>query len=68
MLTISSNSTKNDCFNCYAKTDSEGFGGCTNMGECRAVCPNEISLDFIALMNGDLWKAALKGVVPSQKR
>ena len=48
--------------------DHEGFGGCTNMGECRAVCPKEISLDFIAMMNGDLWKAALKGVAPSQKR
>jgi len=48
--------------------DHEGFGGCTNMGECRAVCPKETSLDFIAMMNGDLWKAALKGVTPSQKR
>jgi succinate dehydrogenase / fumarate reductase iron-sulfur subunit len=48
--------------------DHEGFGGCTNMGECRAVCPKEISLDFIAMMNNDLLKAALKGVKPSQKR
>lgn len=48
--------------------DHEGFGGCTNMGECRAVCPKEISLDFIAMMNADLWKAALKGVAPSKKR
>lgn len=48
--------------------DHEGFGGCTNMGECHAACPKEISLDFIAMMNGDLWKAALKGVAPSKKR
>ena len=47
--------------------DAEGFGGCTNMGECRAVCPKEISLDFIAMMNGDLWKAALKGVTPTKR-
>ena len=28
--------------------DDEGFGGCTNIGECAAVCPKEISMDFIA--------------------
>ncbi|MFP4437514.1 MAG: succinate dehydrogenase/fumarate reductase iron-sulfur subunit [Chloroflexaceae bacterium] len=37
--------------------DKEGFGGCTNIGECSAVCPKEISLDFIARMNRDLIKA-----------
>ncbi len=42
--------------------DTAGFGGCTNMGECEAVCPKDISLDFIARMNGDLIKAALMGV------
>ncbi|MBN1218834.1 MAG: succinate dehydrogenase/fumarate reductase iron-sulfur subunit [Anaerolineae bacterium] len=42
--------------------DQEGFGGCTNIGECEAVCPKEISLDFIALMNRDLIKATLQGV------
>jgi succinate dehydrogenase / fumarate reductase iron-sulfur subunit len=40
--------------------DEEGFGGCTNMGECEAVCPKEISLDFIAKMNRDLIKASMK--------
>jgi succinate dehydrogenase / fumarate reductase iron-sulfur subunit len=36
--------------------DEEGFGNCTNHGECEAVCPKEISLDFIARMNRDyLW-------------
>lgn len=43
--------------------DASGFGGCTNVGECEAVCPKEISLDFIAQMNGDLIKAAFMGVV-----
>jgi succinate dehydrogenase / fumarate reductase iron-sulfur subunit len=42
--------------------DEEGFGGCTNIGECSAVCPKEISMDFIAKMNGDLIKATLLGV------
>lgn len=41
--------------------DEEGFGGCTNIGECSAVCPKEISLDFIARMNRDLLFASLKG-------
>ena len=27
--------------------DKEGFGGCTNFGECEAVCPKEIKLDFM---------------------
>lgn len=41
--------------------DEEGFGGCTNIGECSAVCPKEISLDFIAAMNRDLLAAGLRG-------
>ena len=41
--------------------DAEGFGGCTNIGECEAVCPKEISLDFIAAMNGDLLRAGFQG-------
>jgi succinate dehydrogenase iron-sulfur subunit len=35
------------------------FGSCTNMGECTAACPKEISLDFIAFMNRDYLKAKL---------
>ena len=41
--------------------DAEGFGGCTNLGECEAVCPKEISLDFIAMMNRDLLRANMMG-------
>jgi len=33
--------------------DHEGFGACTVTGSCEAVCPKEISLDFIAKMNRD---------------
>ena len=40
--------------------DAEGFGNCTVIGSCEAVCPKEISLDFIALLNRDFGKAALK--------
>ena len=38
--------------------DAEGFGNCTNMYECQAVCPKEISVDFIAQMNREYVKAA----------
>jgi succinate dehydrogenase / fumarate reductase iron-sulfur subunit len=37
----------------------ELFGSCTNYGECEAACPKEISIDFIALMNRDYFKAKL---------
>lgn len=37
----------------------EGFGNCTNIGECEAACPKEIRLDVIARMNRDYIKAAL---------
>ena len=40
----------------------EGFGACTNMGECEAVCPKEISMDFISLLNKDLLGAARRGI------
>ncbi len=35
------------------------FGSCTNMGECEAVCPAEISIDFIALLNRDYARSKL---------
>jgi len=41
--------------------DAEGFGGCTNIGECEAVCPKEIPLDFIAQLNRDLLRGTLAG-------
>jgi succinate dehydrogenase / fumarate reductase iron-sulfur subunit len=40
--------------------DDEGFGGCTNTGECTAVCPKGIPLDAIAQMNSDYLKANAK--------
>lgn len=39
--------------------DAEGFGACTNHGECMAACPKGISVDFIARLNRDYLKATL---------
>lgn len=36
------------------------FGSCTNHGECETACPKNISIDFIAWMNGDYVKAQFK--------
>ncbi|MCE2851333.1 MAG: succinate dehydrogenase/fumarate reductase iron-sulfur subunit [Roseiflexaceae bacterium] len=44
-----------------AQMDAEGFGGCTNIGECSAACPKEIGLHFIARLNRDLLGATLRG-------
>ena len=38
---------------------AEGFGSCTNYGECEAACPKEISIDTIARMNRDYLRAVL---------
>jgi succinate dehydrogenase / fumarate reductase, iron-sulfur subunit len=43
-----------------SQMDSEGFGNCTVTGSCEAVCPKEISLDFIAKLNREYGKAILK--------
>lgn len=40
--------------------DAEGFGSCTNHGECEAVCPKEIRLEFIARLNRDYFRATLR--------
>jgi len=37
--------------------DSEGFGNCSNIGECEAACPKEISLDNIATMKREYLRA-----------
>lgn len=40
--------------------DIEGFGNCTNIGECAAVCPKEIPLDTISQLNRDLMHSLFK--------
>ncbi|MBV2362790.1 succinate dehydrogenase/fumarate reductase iron-sulfur subunit [Streptomonospora nanhaiensis] len=41
--------------------DEEDFGGCTNIGECAAVCPKGIPLDTISQLNRDLLGALASG-------
>jgi len=40
--------------------DAEMFGACTNIQECEAVCPKEISISAIARMRREYIKAAVK--------
>ena len=42
-----------------AQADAEGFGSCSNEGECEAVCPKEISIANIARMTREFTKASL---------
>ena len=48
--------------NMLNQMDAEGFGGCTNVGECAAVCPKQIPLDVIATLNRQLGKSVFQGV------
>lgn len=43
-----------------AQHDAEGFGNCTNIGECHAACPKEISIQNIAIMKSEFLKSTLK--------
>jgi succinate dehydrogenase / fumarate reductase iron-sulfur subunit len=47
--------------NMVAAMDEAGFGNCSNHGECEAVCPKEIPLEFIARMNRDYIRASVTG-------
>jgi len=42
-----------------AAMSAEFFGSCTNHGECEAVCPKKIPIEFIGRMNRDLIHATL---------
>ena len=42
-----------------AAMSEEVFGSCTNHGECEAVCPKKIPIEFIGRMNRDLMHATL---------
>lgn len=46
--------------NMVAAMRAELFGSCTNHGECEAVCPKEIPLEFIGKMNRDLTRAVFR--------
>lgn len=43
--------------NMVAQHDEEGFGGCSNIGECTAVCPKGIPFETISRLNRDLYGA-----------
>ena len=44
-----------------AQAAAEGFGACSNVGQCEAVCPKEIKLEVIARMNRDFLKSKWTG-------
>jgi succinate dehydrogenase / fumarate reductase iron-sulfur subunit len=42
-----------------AQADAEGFGSCSNEGECEAVCPKEIPISNIARMTREYTRALI---------
>ena len=48
-----------------AQQDAEDFGGCSNIGECSAVCPKGISMETISRLNHDLLGALRANAVPA---
>ncbi len=49
--------------NMVATHDREGFGHCTNIGECEAACPKTISHEYIVQLNRDYVVSAVTSVV-----
>jgi succinate dehydrogenase / fumarate reductase iron-sulfur subunit len=47
--------------NMVATMDAEGFGGCTNSGECVSSCPQGIPFESIANLNHEFLRAVRKG-------
>lgn len=52
---------KRRVLNMVKQMDAEGFGNCTNYSECEAVCPKDISVQNIALMNREFIRAKVAG-------
>tara|TARA_B100000945_G_scaffold316161_1_gene316571 strand:- start:951 stop:1700 length:750 start_codon:yes stop_codon:yes gene_type:complete len=50
----------NRVINMVNQMDKEGFGNCSNTGACEVECPKGISLENIARMNREYFKAKLK--------
>jgi succinate dehydrogenase / fumarate reductase, iron-sulfur subunit len=46
--------------NMVKQMDAEGFGNCSNLSQCEAVCPKEIKVSVIADLNRDMLKAQTK--------
>ena len=53
---------QNNFADMVSRMDEEGLGSCTNHGACQSACPKEISVDFIARLNGDFRRALLRGL------
>lgn len=47
--------------------DKEGFGACSNTGACEAACPKSISVENIARMNREYFRAWWKKLVRKEK-
>ncbi len=50
---------KHRVINMVNQMEIEGFGDCSNHGECEAVCPKGISISAIAMMRREYMKAVL---------
>jgi succinate dehydrogenase / fumarate reductase iron-sulfur subunit len=50
-------------WNMVAAHDREGFGHCTNINECEAACPKEISVEHIAQLNRDFIASTASAAV-----
>lgn len=46
-----------------AQHDREGFGHCTNINECEAACPKEISVEHIAQLNRDFIRSTCNSMI-----
>jgi succinate dehydrogenase / fumarate reductase iron-sulfur subunit len=46
-----------------AQHDREGFGHCTNINECEAACPKQISVGFIAQLNRDFISSTANSTI-----
>jgi succinate dehydrogenase / fumarate reductase iron-sulfur subunit len=46
--------------NMVGQMDAEGFGNCTNHGECESSCPKGISVSNIARLNRDFLTASMR--------
>ena len=47
------------------QANAEGFGNCTNIGECEAVCPKEIKIEVIGTQQPRLHCGFLEGPRPA---
>lgn len=45
--------------NMVDQMDKEGFGNCSNIGECEAACPKEISIETISITKREYLRASL---------